>query len=220
LNKSDSVGKLAAALSKAQGAIKGADKNAKNPHFKSSYANLESVWIACRQALVDNELAVSQLPTGEGQTIGMETVLMHSSGEWMSSTFFVTARDASPQAVGSALTYLRRYGLAAIVGVAPSDEDDDAEAAQPTRAQARPVAVGKPQPVASDDGSWKCGAALQRTILDLEVQCQDVGIYKTVRDRLETTFHTRNPASLNEEEAARYKVYLSNMLQKAQEAAS
>ncbi len=128
---------MAAALSKAQGAIKGASKDSRNPHFQSRYADLASVWDACRDALAANEIAVVQSPRAEGNIVSMQTILIHSSGEWIESEpLTVTVRDSSPQSIGSGITYLRRYQLSSMVGVAP--EDDDAEAAQ-----GRPATVAK-----------------------------------------------------------------------------
>ena len=129
MTRSESIGQLAAALAKAQKAIKGAVKDAKNPHFNSRYADLATIHDACREPLAENEIAVVQSPHADGNLVRLTTLLIHSSGEWVESDpLQVQARDAAPQAVGSCLTYLRRYQLAAMVGVAP--EDDDAEAAE------------------------------------------------------------------------------------------
>lgn len=129
MTHSESVARIAVALSKAQGTIEGAAKASLNPHFGSRYADLESVWTACRSALAVNEIAVVQSPSTVGSLVGMTTLLLHGSGEWIESDpLQVEARDAAPQAVGSCLTYLRRYQLASMAGVAPTD-DDDAEAA-------------------------------------------------------------------------------------------
>jgi hypothetical protein len=130
MSQSETIGKLAEALSKAQASMVGAHKDAKNPHFKSAYATLESCWDACRGPLTANGIAVIQAPEADGASVSVATVLIHSSGEWMSSKVSATGRDASPQSVGSCVTYLRRYGLMSMVGLAPTD-DDDGESAQP-----------------------------------------------------------------------------------------
>ena len=119
MNKSESITKLAAALSKAQSQITGALKDSKNSFFNSKYADLESVWEACRKPLADNELSVSQVFSGESLT----TILMHSSGEWISGDCPLFMKSKDPQQLGSASTYARRYGLAAIVGVIQVDDD-------------------------------------------------------------------------------------------------
>lgn len=128
MTRSDSIARLAVALAKAQGSIEGAAKTSLNPHFGSRYADLAATWDACRSALAANEIAVVQSPSTDGNLVRMTTLLLHGSGEWVESDpLQVQARDAAPQAVGSCLTYLRRYQLASMAGVAP--EDDDAEAA-------------------------------------------------------------------------------------------
>jgi hypothetical protein len=129
MNKSESIGKLTEALSKAQAAIRGARKDSQNPHYKSRYADLASVWDACRDALSTNGLAVMQPVHSTGQQVTVTTMLAHLSGEWVACDLTVTAAQATPQAVGSAVTYARRYGLASMVGVAP-DDDDDGEVAE------------------------------------------------------------------------------------------
>jgi hypothetical protein len=125
-NRSASIAKLAAALAKAQGEIEGASKDKTNPHFKSAYADLASVWDACRAALSKNEIAVIQTPSADGSKVTVETILAHSSGEWISDQLTMTAQDARPQAIGSCITYARRYALSAMVGVAPEDDDGNA----------------------------------------------------------------------------------------------
>ena len=127
MDTSDEITELATALAKAQGEMAGAKKDSANPFFKSKYADLASVWDACREALSTHGLAVIQSPSAEGMRVSVETLLAHSSGQWMRGTVSVTAKEDSPQAIGSAITYLRRYALQSFVGVAP--EDDDAEAA-------------------------------------------------------------------------------------------
>ena len=127
-NKSESIIKLAEALSKAQGQIKGAIKDASNPFFKSDYSTLHAVWEACRKPLSDNGLAVVQLPTESADFVCLETILMHSSGEWISGKIQMKPVKNDPQSIGSCLTYARRYALSAIVGIAPL-EDDDGEGA-------------------------------------------------------------------------------------------
>lgn len=116
---------LAAALAKAQGEMEGAKKDTANPFHKSKYADLASVWEAIRGPLSANGLSVVQLVTeAPAGFVGLTTILMHSSGQQVSSTFHMPVKDATnPQAVGSALTYARRYALSALVGVAPEDDD-------------------------------------------------------------------------------------------------
>ena len=139
MNKSENINELAAALSKAQGAITDALRDSNNPFFKSKYADLASVWDACRKPLADNGLAIIQSVTSS-DGIALETMLTHSSGQFVSSTVKLLLKDESMQGMGSAITYARRYQLAAFVGVAPDDDDDGNAASGKTQpAKAMPV---------------------------------------------------------------------------------
>jgi len=128
MNQSEQLNELAAALSKAQGQIEGAKKDSANPFFKSKYADLASVWEACRKPLADNGLSIIQCPEESENGIAIETMLLHSSGQWKSSRYSMPVSKVDAQAVGSAITYGRRYALAAMVGVAPEDDDGNAAA--------------------------------------------------------------------------------------------
>lgn len=144
MNKSSSIGKLALALSKLQGEMEGAAKDSSNPFFKSKYTSLEGVWDACKALLSKNELSVSQVMgfTPEaGPTL--TTTLMHSSGEWIEGTQPLCAKGATPQDLGSAISYARRYGLAAIVGVVQVDDDGNAASGRSAPGtQNKPVGPG------------------------------------------------------------------------------
>jgi hypothetical protein len=128
-NQSQSIAKLTEALCKAQSLIEGAKKDSSNPYFKSDYADLTSVWKACKRPLTDNGLAIIQTMETKDQDIILVTTLAHSSGEWIKSFLPVVMTKRDPQSVGSAITYSRRFALAAIAGVCPYNEDDDAEEA-------------------------------------------------------------------------------------------
>lgn len=132
MKRSEQVDALAAALAKAQGQMEGALKTSSNPFFKSRYADLKSVWEACRKSLADNELSIVQSPHvswADGvTTVTVTTLLMHASGQWIESELSMTPKDDGPQAIGTCTSYARRYALAAIVGV--YQEDDDAEGAE------------------------------------------------------------------------------------------
>jgi len=142
---SSSLVELATALAKAQGEIESAKKDSTNPHFKSKYADLASVWDAIRGPLSKNGLSVVQMPTAYGSEVCVTTLLLHASGQWIKSTLTMLVGDkATPQAVGSAITYAKRYSLTSMTGVAP-DEDDDGNAASgsaSTSSQAQRVPSG------------------------------------------------------------------------------
>ena len=129
MNKSESISNLAKALCKAQNEMGGAVKDSKNPFFKSNYADLTSVIKAIKEPFYNNGLSYSQFPiTSEGGSgIGVVTVLMHSSGEWLESEFYLPLAKKDPQGGGTAITYARRYALQAMAGIPTAD--DDAEAA-------------------------------------------------------------------------------------------
>lgn len=126
--QSEQINELAGALAKAQGTMKSASKDGLNPHFKSKYATLDSIWEAIKEPLSQNGLSISQLISQESDTTVMTTLLMHSSGQWIRSTVPVIAGKPTPQALGSSISYMRRYSLAAIVGVTVGDDDDASEA--------------------------------------------------------------------------------------------
>ena len=124
MKSSESIKELATALAIVQGQLTFAKKDSKNPFFKSNYADLESVWDACRELLSTNGLAIMQFP-GEylDGNMALNTIITHKSGEWMSQEMSVPVSKPDAQGAGSALTYMRRYALAAVVGVVQADDD-------------------------------------------------------------------------------------------------
>ena len=131
MNKSESIKELATALNKAQAEMSGAKKKGVNPFFKSKYADLNSVVDAVRIPFAENGLSYSQFPLFESGCVGVETILMHSSGEWISSVLMLPMVKQDPQAAGSAISYARRYSLQSVAGI-PS-EDDDGNATKATK---------------------------------------------------------------------------------------
>ena len=123
MEKSESIKELATALNKFQAECSGAKKDANNPFFGSKYANLEAVINCAKSALDNNGLAVSQFPIMDQGYCGVETILMHSSGEWISNTLLLACKKQDPQAMGSAITYARRYAYQSVLGI-PSEDDD------------------------------------------------------------------------------------------------
>lgn len=127
METSPTVAALADALAKAQASVEGATKGKVNPAFKSKYADLASVWEACREALTQNGLSVIQSPgeLADGR-MEMTTMLLHASGEWVRGSLTIPLGKVDAQGYGSATTYARRFALAAFVGVAPADDDGQA----------------------------------------------------------------------------------------------
>lgn len=137
IETSPDVGDLFAALAKAQGEITGASKDAANPHFRSKYATLMAVWDACRAPLSKAGVAVIQAPYNDEGDVGISTTLGVASGQWMRSKIKVQPTKYDAQSVGSVMTYLRRYALAAMVGVAPEDDDGEAAVGRPTASRSQ-----------------------------------------------------------------------------------
>ena len=134
---SKELDKLFEALAKAQSQIKPAKKNRKNPHYKSEYADLVSVWHSCRGPLNDNGLTVIQQPKwiGKDDCI-LVTILGHSSGQWIRSECPLINVKRDMQGLGSAITYAKRYCITSMIGIPEGDEivddvdtDDDGETA-------------------------------------------------------------------------------------------
>lgn len=141
MERSDDITELATALALAQLNMGTARKTSANPHFKSRYADLSEVWDACHAALNSNKLAVIQTPVmGDGE-LGIRTMLVHSSGQWIASTVFVALAKNDAHGVGSAMTYARRYGLSALVGVCPEDDDGNAASMPLGKARERVLPV-------------------------------------------------------------------------------
>ena len=129
MQQSESIANLAKALSTVRGKLTHAKKDSANPFFKSKYADLESVWDACRDLLASNGLAVAQFPglySDLDKSMSLTTILTHSSGEWISQEMSVPVTKPDAQGAGSALTYMRRYAVAAVVGVVQADDDGNA----------------------------------------------------------------------------------------------
>lgn len=134
MKTSESIIKITPLFLNAQKAIESAKKDAENPYFKSKYADLNAVMLACKDILNENEIAVLQPVVG----MTVETILIHTSGEFFSSeTPIVCKSQNDPQALGSAITYARRYGLQSMVFI--SAEDDDAEKATSHTPVQKPV---------------------------------------------------------------------------------
>ena len=125
MKKSESIKNISTALAVFHIKMDVIKKDAKNPFFKSSYASLSNILDAIKIPLAESDLSFSQHPMGEN---GMSTILMHKSGEWLGSHFTMKPVKNDPQGIGSCITYMRRYALAAILGL-NIDEDDDGNSA-------------------------------------------------------------------------------------------
>jgi len=167
---SENIADLAVALAKAQSENGTVTKDAANPYFKSKYASLASVWEAVRPALTKNGLSVIQMPSHDEHGYYLETMLVHSSGQWIKSKIYMKPVKDDPQGIGSICSYMRRYSLQAMTMVCP--EDDDAEAAmgrtqnvqqqKPAFAKADDIKVAKkeePKPVKQEEPKVESGTS-------------------------------------------------------------
>lgn len=155
MTHSESLNELAAALAKAQAEIGGAERKSRNPHFKSQYADLASVWDAIRGPLTKHGLSVVQSPAVDGVLVSMTTLLLHTSGQWIRNTCQAHPRDLSPQSVASVVTYLRRYALAAMTSTYGDAPEDDAELAQGRGTDRRATPMTQPE----EYDAWKAQMA-------------------------------------------------------------
>lgn len=161
--ESESTVAISAALVACQGALRPALKDSNNPAFKTRYADLASVMEAIREPMLENGLAIQhqQLP-GEAGRLILRTVLRHKSGEFLASVAIVPLSKQDAQGMGSALTYARRYGVAAMLGVV--QDDDDGNAASSPAARHEPAKVEPPAaPAATKSQIDAIGEALRET---------------------------------------------------------
>lgn len=135
MNKSENIDLLASALSKLQGEITDVTKDKKGYGYQ--YADLSQILDISRPMLSKHKLAISQLCGSAHDKVTVETVLMHESGQWISSTIEMGVQEGKgmslAQAVGSVITYARRYALASIIGIAQIDNDAHVEQAKPVK---------------------------------------------------------------------------------------
>ena len=143
MKMSESIKEISAVLPKAQAAIKSAIKSATNPHFGSRYADLATVIEACRAALNDNGITFLQPVRATERGVIVETILLHTSAEWISEELELPVAKQDAQGVGSAITYGKRYGLQSLVGI-PSEDDDGNAATAKSKAEG---AAEPPPPV-------------------------------------------------------------------------
>lgn len=155
--RSTQWGDLMAALAKAQGEIEGAKKDSQNPHFKTSYADLASVWAAIREPLAKNGIVITQWPRVAQNAVELETIIAHGE-QFISDVLWMPCGKMDAHGIGSAITYARRYALMAAVGVAP--EDDDGQGAMEGHKPGAPGSAGAGtqfRPERRQQSSWGPG---------------------------------------------------------------
>ncbi len=195
MEKSQSIVNIAKALSQFQSKMGKVNKDATNPFFNSKYATLSNILEAIKMPLQESGLSFTQFPTGQN---GLTTLLMHSeSGEYMQTDYFMSPAKSDPQAQGSVISYMRRYALAAVLGL-NIDEDDDANAAthgastpQEAKAEtAKAAATDKPWLNQDSKVYEKIVDRLKKKTTTLEQIAQHFKLSKQVRASLQTVINS------------------------------
>jgi hypothetical protein len=131
MKTSEQINELAKAMALAQNQMRPASKDGLNPHFRSRYSNISSVWDSIREPLTANGLTVWQDVETIDKSVSVTTRVIHNSGQWVEfGPLIIPLVKFDPQAIGSATSYAKRYALCAAIGVVSDDEDDDGEKAQ------------------------------------------------------------------------------------------
>ena len=161
MKQSENITDLATALCLAQAQMGGAVKDSNNPFFKSTYADLTSIIKVIKKPLSDNGLSFVQLPiTSEGgKGVGVITMLMHNSGQWLQGEYLLPMDKITPQGAGSCLSYSRRYALQALLGIPAVDDDSEA-------------AMFRGQPVAQEPPQKRVSKTLVQSVVALVISSQ------------------------------------------------
>lgn len=182
MNKSDSIKNLAEALNKAQAEFTPAPENANNPHLRNKYADLGSIIETVKPVLAKYGLSVSQLVEGHAGEIGVSNVLMHASGEWLESYVSMPIADAKginpAQAAGSIVSYLRRYSLAAMLGIYAGGDDDASGGNQPAQKPAQAPAPALP-PSPKTNGKPSASMSLEMAMSETASDGTKYGTFTT-----------------------------------------
>lgn len=192
MNKSESIKELATALSSFQGKMRSVQKTEINPFFKKKYANLDSIWEACKTLMSEHGLSISQFPAGDNE---LTSILMHSSGEWLEATTKMNLAKTDPQGHGSAITYMRRYAMSAILGIV-TDEDDDGNQASMVKTPVKQAKQAKQSQV---------------TINDVYTAGLDKGMLTDAVDKMYLDKKKKPLSSATPAELAGFETYLNNL---------
>lgn len=166
MKKSESITALSKAFVKTQKELKQPLKDANNPFFKSKYVPLENVVESITESATKNGLAFSQFPSCDEVTgmITVGTLVMHESGEWIEyDPIKLKPVKNDPQAVGSAITYAKRYALSAIFGITSDQDDDGNEATHPAKKQGRPQTKQKIAPAVATGYEAAINSIIEKT---------------------------------------------------------
>lgn len=192
MEKSQSIVHIAKALCDFHSKMGKIGKDATNPFFNSKYATLSNILEAIKTPLIESGISFTQFPTGQN---GLTTVLMHTeSGEYMQTDYFMNPSKSDPQAQGSVISYMRRYALAAVLGL-NIDDDDDANAAThgssaPAEVAAKTVAADKPWLNQDSKVYEKIVDRLKKKTTNIEQIAQHFRLSKQVRATLQTVINS------------------------------
>lgn len=203
MNHSEQINEIAKALAAVQAELKPVKRDASNPFYKSKYADLEAISEACRELLSRHGVSVTQIPVMDNNAnMAIMTMLLHTSGQWLRGVYPIKPTEemrtlkkkdtegkvyeeyimvTTPQATGSAITYARRYSLAAMVGVVTTGEDDDGNTASNRTANSKDVSEydkAKAGWVIPFEGDWSLWVSGIEMILDHAASMDDVSMLK------------------------------------------
>lgn len=182
MQTSTTTAELSKALSLAQGELQDATKTVNNTFFKTKYADLSEVLQTVRPTLSKHGLAFVQGVSYQDGLGVVTTRLMHLSGEFCEETLLIPVVKKDPQGLGSALTYGRRYALAAMVGI--SQEDDDAESDKPKKTRQTQGTLSTSSTPGTQVQNLIAKFDLAKTDADLELLTEEFTVLSAVEQTL------------------------------------
>lgn len=185
MKKSETIAELAKALAAFQGEVKQPMKDKDNPFFKSKYVPLENVVEAITDTAPKHGLSFIQYPVNQDDKVGIVTILMHSSGEFMEmQPIFAKPAKNDAQATGSVITYLKRYSLSSVFGITSDEDDDGNQASQQQQGGQAPQQAPRKQSnnLASDKQRSMIGAKVKAVAAKQGID--QVAVYQLAQDTL------------------------------------
>lgn len=202
MNKSESIAEIAKALSAFQGEVKQPLKDKANPFFKSKYVPLENVVEAITEISSKHGLSFLQYPVNQESRVGIITILMHSSGEFIETEpIFATPAKQDAQATGSVITYLKRYALSAVFGITSDEDDDGNNASQPQKTQQAPPPASNPNLI-TDAQIKEIGTKTK--IIGTNTGVEQAQVYKSAATHLKIDKSTRQLTSSEASQVIKY----------------
>jgi hypothetical protein len=173
MQTSEKIIEISKALATLQAGLQPVEKDGTNPHFKNRYATLDGIIESIRPQMKAAGLVFIQCPEGTPGGVAITTRIMHTSGEWIESTVVMPVAQQTAQAAGSAITYGRRYALAAMLGIS-ADDDDGQQASEKAPVKSAPVKQAEPTEPAHQAEGRKAISEIQKAgnITDADVKAQ------------------------------------------------